>query len=276
MALPSNLGTREYKKFVETDSGDVAVRTVGDTASQAGGLSQASGSAVYYAKPSGTNADGTSAYASATTLTVTGLPFTFTQYDIESIEQIPTSGTSTLYSDKADFSVSGTTITVTGAAFAATDEFIVKLVDGNKAYDSANDSNRVEIINRKGDDMPMQTLADVTNETNGTNERYISLSTGYDGLIIAFEKTGGADSVTLTVEGAVQDEGVAAASLATQDITQYGLGIATAASTAASYTADATLFLLEGQTYNQVKVKTVSAGGANDAGYAIYYIKFKR
>ena len=138
MALPSNLGTREYSKFVETDGGDVAVRTVGDTATTSGGLSQASGLNVYYAKPSGTNADATSSYASATTLTVTGLPFTFTQYDIESIEQIPTSGTSTLYSDKADFSVSGTTITVTGAAFAASDVFIVKIAGAKQTVTSSS------------------------------------------------------------------------------------------------------------------------------------------
>lgn len=121
-----------------------------------GGSSTASGSAggdmsQYVAKPSGLNADATVAYTSPTTITITGLPFTFTKYDIESIRQIPNAGGAgdqdTLYTDVADFSVSGGVITVAGASFATTDNFIVKLLGLPKTINSSNDSQSVEIIN---------------------------------------------------------------------------------------------------------------------------------
>lgn len=116
-----------------------------------GGSSSGGGLSTYYAKPSGTNADATSAYASGTTLTVTGLPYSFTKYDIVSIRQIPNAGgegaQDTLFTDVADFSVSGTTITVANASFSATDEFIVAFALPPKSINEVNDSQDVSVIN---------------------------------------------------------------------------------------------------------------------------------
>ncbi len=115
----------------------------GSTAAAAGG-----GNNAYYAKPSGTNADGTVAYTSATTITVTGMPYTFTQFDIESIAQIPTSGDVTSFTDKADFAVAAGVITVTGATFGATDEFVVVFTGPERAYDDSQNLQLTQILNQ--------------------------------------------------------------------------------------------------------------------------------
>jgi hypothetical protein len=84
-------------------------------------------------KESGTNADFTTAYAGATTLTCSSLPSGVTAIkadDIVSIVQVATAGsvTNTYTRDDVTITTAGTdptTITVTGAAFVATDSFIV-------------------------------------------------------------------------------------------------------------------------------------------------------
>ena len=139
-----------------------------------GGSSTSSSSAsgggnnTYYAKPSGTNADSVSAYAGATTLTVTGLPFTFTKYDIASIKQIPTSGDSTIFSDPSAFSVSGTTITVAGATFASSDEFIVTFEADDKAYSKSSDTQRIEEVDPLNLQYLNDHIVDGSNETAAT------------------------------------------------------------------------------------------------------------
>lgn len=117
------------------------------------------------------------------------------------------------------------------------------------------------------------TLADVTNETNATTNYSVDLE-GFDHLTIQFEKTGGTDSVTLTVNGSLLDDGTPAASVPLQDITQYGLSIQTAAATAASYTADAIISLIDATNYKFIDIQTVSAGGNNDADYQIIIKKW--
>ena len=87
----------------------------------------------YVGKASGTNADFTTAYASATTLTCSSLPSdvdSLTADDIASIIQIATDGsvTNTYTRDDVTLSASGTdptTLTVTGATFTNTDTFVV-------------------------------------------------------------------------------------------------------------------------------------------------------
>jgi len=235
-------------------------------------------------KASGTNADFTTAYASATTITLSNLPSGINKIvadDIVSIQQIATDGsvTNTYTRDDITLTASGTdptTLTISGASFINTDTFVVYTnIRSEKAYDSSNDAKRNETINPLWSHDGWEKLADVTNETNATNNRPIDME-GYDGLIIQFEVLGGTDTVTLTINGSVQNDGTAFASINKQDITQYGFGIVTAATTAASYTADAMLYLLDGTAYKYIDVQTVSAGGANDGDYAIYYKKWKR
>ena len=109
--------------------------------------SGASGASDYTAKSGGANADATSAYTSATTITITDLPFAFTKYDIKSIEQIPTSGDSTIFDKVTDFSVTGDVITVADATFAATDTFTVIISGQIKGYDSTLQSYLVNVQN---------------------------------------------------------------------------------------------------------------------------------
>ena len=87
----------------------------------------------YIGKASGTNADFTTAYATATTLTCASLPTdvaSLTADDVASIVQIATNGsvTNTYSRDDITITASGTdptTLTVTGASFGATDTFVV-------------------------------------------------------------------------------------------------------------------------------------------------------
>ena len=78
----------------------------------------------YVGKASGTNADFTTVYTSATTLTFSGLPSdvsTFTAEDIVSITQIATDGsvTNTITRDDNAMTMSGHVLTVVGAAFVS-------------------------------------------------------------------------------------------------------------------------------------------------------------
>lgn len=109
---------------------------------------------------------------------------------------------------------------------------------------------------------------DVTNETNATTNRYFDV-TGYEFLLVQFEKTGGTDSVTFTIEASMEDNGTAASSAIYQDISQYGTESLTASATAASYTADVTL-RVNVKGFKFINLKTVSAGGANDADYSLF------
>lgn len=258
--------TSEGESTVISGTGSGGGGGGGETASAP---AAASGDTLWKAKASGINADATSAYASATSLTVTGLSWTFNKNDIESITQIPTSGDQTIFSDKADFAVSGTTITVTGATFAASDTFIVVLDGPRKApFDSTSGSNRVsEVAPVYTRQIPLLNV-EVTNETNGTNNRRVDVS-GLSKVFVQFNGVSGTDTITFTMEKSAQDDGTPIASVAYSDISQYGVDIDTAAVTAASYTADAA-FTIDVKGVKSMNFKTVSAGGANDGDYNLY------
>ena len=176
MALPSSRSDREYQKFVEDVSGDVAVRIVAEDALPTSGGASGGGENGYTAKPSGSNGDAVSAYASGTTITVTGLPYTFTKYDISSIQQIPTSGSVTTFSSVDKWTVSGTTITVPTGVFAASDTFIVSLTGETRSYTIATDSKRVEEIDPLDQKYVPGNLVDTTNVSAATH--YYPSATG--------------------------------------------------------------------------------------------------
>lgn len=211
------------------------------------------------------------ANSGAKTITITGLPYTLEVKHVVfgSIKQIDSNGLVTNL-PLTDVAVSSGVITLDdmSANFAAGDTVAVTLLGPDKAYDKANDANDTGIINGPETQFRGDTLADVTNETNGTNYYYIPMDK-VNHLTLQFEKTGGTDSVTMTVEATAQDDGTAAASCTYQDITQYGMTVETAA-TAASYTTDVITSLKENANFKYIRVKTVSAGGANDADYALY------
>ena len=224
---------------------------------------------VYLAKPAGANGDAVSAFATATTLTVTGLPFTFAATDIVSIRQVPNAGgeniQDTLFTDVADFSVSGTTITVANAAFVATDVFIVGFTNGIRSYDSSTDSKKGFEVSPIWNQHVEETIVDVTNETDGTNNYFVDMD-GYNSLNLQLVISGGSGTMTVTIEASAQDDGTAAASVTYVDVTNDVFG-------SASFTAST--FLLDDQKVlggaKFVKIKTVSStGGANDADITVY------
>lgn len=159
----------------------------GDTAGGGGGGGSASGGglAIYYAKPS--NGDAVSAYASGTTLTVTGLSFTFTALDIVSIDQYTSANVYVgTYTGKTHtITVSGTTITVASASFSSGDLFIVTLSGPDKAYDKTNNTGVTSLINtsynRNTDALPLissaltltNSFADVGGEIATRGYKYI-------------------------------------------------------------------------------------------------------
>lgn len=134
MALPGSTIDRERAKFVEDDSGNVAVRVVGSSGSTSIDVTNTSADlSGYTGKESGTNADFTTAYASATTITLSSLPTGVSAInadDIMTVEQYSNAGllVKRYTRDDVAFTATGTdptTLTVTGASFAATDTFVV-------------------------------------------------------------------------------------------------------------------------------------------------------
>lgn len=251
------------------------------TDSSGGGSAAGGGLSTYYAKPSGTNADATSAYASATTLTITGLPYTFTKYDIVEIKQVPNAGGAgaqdTSFTDVADFSVSGTTITVSGATFAATDEFIVTFALPPKSVDEANDAKRQEIINRDTDKDTSDTLLALTNIAQSTTAYgYLDVE-NVDYWTLQCETSGATptDVLTLTIEATCQNDGTAAASCAYHDITEMVYDYITGTTSNASYVdADCVLGMNQASKFKYIRIKyATSAGGGNDADLTVYTTK---
>lgn len=104
-------------------------------------------------KPSGTNADFVTTYASGTTITLSWLPSyvsSITNQDIVAIVQIATdwSVTNTYTRDDATMTVATNVITVVWATFVATDTFVVYTnIDRKDAYDSVLDSNKEVVQN---------------------------------------------------------------------------------------------------------------------------------
>jgi len=135
-----------------------------------------------------------------------------------------------------------------------------------KGYDSGTDSNKSFEVSPLSSHHSEETLADVTNETNATTNRFIDMD-GYRNVGIHFEKTGGADSVTLTLQASNQDDGTAPSSItAWIDVTSDLTG-------SASFTADEFIMVDTPVPIKWIRVQTVSAGGANDADYEIYVKK---
>jgi hypothetical protein len=232
---------------------------------EVGGSSQASGLAVYYAKPSGGNGDGVSAYASATTLTVTGLPFTLNAEDIESIEQIPTSGDSTLHTDKADFAVSSGTITVTGAAFATSDVFVVKITGPTRSYVPGTNTDRTTETNPLDQKYIVETHI-LTNVANATPEFvYIDMD-GFRGVSVHVEKTGGTDTFDTDYESSVEGSDSSDDWLETTTNWTFVAGSATADHIAVPSDPK---FIPRGH-----RVELTTAGGSDDADFQVSVKKF--
>lgn len=140
----------------------------------------------------------------------------------------------------------------------------VSVVGAN--FDSSSGANKVFEIAPIWTNHVEETLADVTNETNATNFYFIDFD-GYKHGALQIEIDAGAvDTTTVTFEMSIQDDGTAAASATYQDVTSAFFGVA-------SITADNILIIDTPIAAKFFRVKTVTAGGNNDADYTLFWKK---
>lgn len=109
-----------------------------------------------------------------------------------------------------------------------------------------------------------QTLADITDGTDGTYYYYVDM-TGYRKSGFQLELDGGSGTITVTVEGSLQADGTAQASATYQDITSDTFGSASFTSTDMLIDNGEKLSL-----FKFVRLKVVANSGSNDADWTIY------
>jgi len=229
----------------------------------------ASVSSVYRATTNGSY-DGTVVYASATTLTLTGAPFTVNNEDIVYVREVDAAGnTANIWVNGASgvhFEISGTTVTRSGGNdFSATGEYELGFNGQDKGYVAALDAHKSVVVNPTSNEYVGETLAAVTNGTDATYYYYVDMS-GYKRGSFQLILDGGSGTVTVTIEGTLQDDGTAAASCTYVDITNATFG-------AASYTSSDILADNSEKCgcYKYIRVKVVAASGSNDANWTIYH-----
>jgi hypothetical protein len=247
-----------YKYRQLTTSGSGSGGGGGGGSSSAGGAS--SGDATYMSP-----ADFTATYASATTLTITGLPFTPTTAQFMSVKKQGTSGTAVTYTpDTYAFSYDTSTgiLTVTGASFSNTDSFLVTVVGPTKMMDAMVDAQKNALIRDVSDQYANETLIDTTNVAAGTNY-YPSTSglqmDGYSTITIQGKTSGG---VTTTIEATNDD----AASPDWVDITKSFTDLITATGGNATYVDANFLLAPTGRDILSVKairIKSVTSTSTN-------------
>jgi len=113
------------------------------------------------------------------------------------------------------------------------------------------------------------TLADVTNGTDDTYYYYVDMN-GFRKIAYQLELDCAAGTVTVTVEGTIQDDGTAPGSCTYQDITNDVFGVASVVAAAGS-TSDMLLDNAESLSLMKyVRVKIVAATGGNTGDWTIY------
>lgn len=149
--------------------------------------------------------------------------------------------------------------------FSSGDEFEVGLQYQEKGYSSAVDGKKVIVLNPQSDAYAGEVLADVTNGADDTYYYYLDMS-GYRRGGFQFVLDGGSGSVTVTVEGTLQDDGTAASSCTYADITSATFGVASTTSSTIWIDDTGKLGL-----YKYIRVKVVaSTSAADDADWSIY------
>lgn len=233
-----------------------------------GGSGSASSGENSYMSPS----DFTAAYASATTLTLTSIPFVPTNAQFVSVKVQPASGVAVTYTpDSNAFSYNASTgvLTVAGAAFVNTDTYVVTLLGPKKApFDSATASDKTSLIRDVSDQYVAETLIDSTNVAAATNY-YPSASgvsmDGYSSISIQGMTSGG---VTTTIEATNDD----ASSPDWVDITKSFIDMITAVAGGASFVDVNFLLSLANKDVLNVKairIKSVTSDATNAVQYNI-------
>jgi len=136
------------------------------------------------------------------------------------------------------------------------------------AFDGATNSIRYNDVSPESTQYIPETLADVTDGTDGTYYYYVNMDSYRKGgwqLIL----DGGSGTVTVTVEATLQSDGTAMSSCTYEDVTSDVFG-------SASYTADDILLdnaeALAVAKYVRIKV-VASTSGSDDADWTIYNLR---
>lgn len=265
MSVTTNTITVTGATFAATDTFIIYTNIARETSS-------ASSTQAKYRATSTGRGDGTAVYASATTLTLAGLPFTLASEDIVYIKEVDETGNTAQIlvngSGGVHMEVSGATLTISGGSFTSGSAYEVGYNGQDKGYDSANSAQRNEVINRDKDDQPYDTLLDLTNITDGTAYGYIDME-GYKNVELQIETSGTTptSTLTLTLEGSCQNDGTAAASVTYQDVTQDELGVA-------SVVDQDDWWRLIDVGYKYLRIKHVTAGGGDDCDLTVYVKKW--
>lgn len=198
------------KVMVLTDCPDIGLAssivsisggTVGGGGGGAGG-----GNMVYHSPE-----DFTATYASGTTLTIAGLPYTPVVEQFQSVLVFPASGEAESYTPTANaFSYSAGTLTVDGATFDATDVgYLVIIFGPDKAYSTSDDAQKIIDVAPLNENDDYDLVAEVTNGADDTYDYYIDM-TGFNSALIQCELASA--TFSCTIEVTAQADGTAAAS----------------------------------------------------------------
>jgi len=248
------------------------------TSSGGGGSSSASASAsagggdALYISPE----DFVVTYTSATTLTLTGLPYTPDIEQFVSVSVFDSTGKETVYTPSSNaFSYNSSTgvLTVSGATFSATDGGYRVLVWGpDKAYSQSIDAKQELLVNPPWDHYSTGVLLEKTSYADTTGDYYYLDMSGFTNGSFQLILDGGSGTITATLEGTIQDDGTAPSACSYADITNATFGTASFSATtpASTFMAIDNTSKLGGYKYLRWKI-VVNTGGANDASADIYY-----
>ncbi len=203
MTLPVSRGDREYKKFVEDISGDVAIRVVAEDALPVSGGGSGGGSNTY---SNASNDFTATANSGAKTITITGLSYTLEDKHVipGSIKQVTSAGAvSTVPLTNVSVSSGVITLADMSANFAVGDTVVVTILGPDKAYSQSTDNNNVAESDPLDTHYVNDDLVDTTNVSAATH--YYPGSTGgslatYKDLSISGKLIDADGTLTLTVE----------------------------------------------------------------------------
>ena len=261
MALNDSWGDRERLKFIERADGQTAVAV--DIEATDKGNSSAGGGDTVYASPH----DFTAVFASATTITLTGMPYTPVDEDFIKVVRVPTGGGQHTEYKAANYAfdyVSGTgVLTVTGAAFVTGDTYRIEVYGPDKKYTQSTDSQRGEEIDPIGEHYLEEELVDDTDLGAATN--YYPSSTGAamsdsNNFSIHAVTSGG---VTTTVEGKIDD------STDWVDITPAGYRLDDNTTGNASFVDQTFILDFDNLHVRNVRIKSITADATNAVQYHI-------
>ena len=274
--LPNTVTEGQAIRPKATESGVQLVMSVNEDGS-AISSGASSTSAQYRATSNGQ--DGTVIYASASTLTLSGTPFTVNSEDLVYIREVDATGnTAEIFvngSGGVHLEISSGTITKSGGTdFSANGVYELGYDGQDKAYNAASDGDQTLRLNPDSQNFTANANSE-TAQGDGTTNYYYTIDGWKNGFSVQIEDTpGAAGTNTYTIEASNQDDGTADASKVYQDITQYGMANMVGAA-AASYTADVFLKNTSNFIPVTVKVKVVrSADGANlDGAWDVLFKK---